>query len=93
MILAYWPCMLSSQKTKRACKLSNMKKKLPSDVLRFFQETGRQGGKIGGSIGGKRAAESMTPEERSGRARKAAAASARVRSKQAKRSKRNHEEK
>lgn len=59
------------------------KKKLPPDVLRFFQKTGSKGGKIGGPLGGKRAAEAMTPEERTARAKKAAAVSAKVRSKRA----------
>lgn len=53
------------------------KKKLPKDVLEFFRKTGRQGGKIGG----KRSLETMTPEERTARAKKAAAASAKVRAK------------
>lgn len=52
------------------------KKKLPKDVLAFFKQTGRKGGKIGG----KRSLETMTPEERSARAKKAAAKSAEVRS-------------
>jgi hypothetical protein len=46
------------------------KKKLPPDVLEFFRKQGSKGGKIGG----KKAAESMTPEQRSERARKAVAA-------------------
>ena len=49
---------------------------MPSDVLEFFKRTGR----IGGKIGGKRSLETMTPEERTARAKKAAAASAKVRS-------------
>src|ERR1017187_7977476 len=48
---------------------------LPPYVLKFFQETGRPGGKA--------AAEAMTPAERTARAQKAAAASAKVRSKKA----------
>ncbi len=55
------------------------KKKLPPAVLEFFQRTGRKGGKIGG----KRSLETMTPEERTARAKKAAAKSAAVRSKKA----------
>ena len=42
-------------------------------------EMGRKGGKIGG----KRSLKTMTPEERRARAQKAAAASAKVRSKKA----------
>jgi hypothetical protein len=57
---------------------------LPEDALEFFRAAGRRGGKIGGSkggkIGGKRSLETMTPAERTERARKAAAASAKVRS-------------
>ncbi len=45
-----------------------------------MSEMGRKGGKIGG----KRSLETMTPEERRARAKKAAAASAEVRSKRAK---------
>lgn len=52
---------------------------MPRDILEFFRETGRQGGKIGG----KRSLETMTPEERKARAMKAAAASAKVRAKKA----------
>jgi hypothetical protein len=52
-------------------------------VHRVMSEMGRKGGKIGG----KRSLETMTPEERTARARKAAAASAKVRSKAAKKRK------
>jgi hypothetical protein len=47
-------------------------KKLISEVMR---ELGRKGGKIGG----KRSLETMTPEERSARAKKAATAAAKKR--------------
>ena len=50
------------------------KKKLPPDVLEYFRKQGARGGKLGGSLGGKKAAESMTAEQRSERARKAVAA-------------------
>jgi hypothetical protein len=46
------------------------KKKLPSEVLEYFRQQGAKGGRIGG----KKAAASMTPEQRSERARKAVAA-------------------
>jgi hypothetical protein len=49
------------------------------DVLKFFQHAGRKGGKRGGPIGGKRSPETMTSEERTARAKQAAAASAKVR--------------
>jgi len=49
-------------------------------VHRVMSEMGRKGGKIGG----KRSLETMTPEARTARAKKAAAASAKVRSKAAK---------
>jgi len=52
---------------------------MPKDILDFFRETGRQGGKIGG----KRSLQTMTPEERTARAKKAAAKSAEVRAKKA----------
>jgi hypothetical protein len=50
-----------------------MDKQTISAVMR---EMGRKGGKIGG----KRSLDTMTPEERTARAKKAAAASAKVRS-------------
>lgn len=66
------------------CKLLVMKRgNLPPDVLKFFQDAGRTGGAKGGKIGGKRSLETMTPAERTARAKKAAAASARVRAKKA----------
>jgi len=49
--------------------------KLPEDITELFRETGRRGGRIGG----KRSLETMTPEQRSERAKKAALASAQVR--------------
>ena len=54
-----------------------MTRKLPEDIAEFFRETGR----VGGKTGGKRSLETMTPEERSERAKKAAAASAQARKK------------
>lgn len=45
------------------------KKKLP-EVLEFFRKQGAKGGKIGG----KRSLDTMTPEERTARAKKASAA-------------------
>jgi hypothetical protein len=56
-----------------------VKKKLPPDVIAFFKKQGSRGGKIGG----KRSLETMTPEERTTRAKKAAAKSAEVRKKHA----------
>jgi hypothetical protein len=47
------------------------KKKLPPEVLEYFRKQGAKGGKIGGKIGGKRSLETMTPEERAARAKKA----------------------
>jgi hypothetical protein len=46
-----------------------------------MQAMGRKGGLIGGKAGGKRSLETMTPAERTARAKKAARASAKVRSK------------
>jgi len=57
-----------------------VKRKLPPDVLDFFKKQGAKGGKIGG----KRSLETMTPEERTARAKKAAARSAEVRKKRTK---------
>jgi hypothetical protein len=56
-----------------------VKKKLPPEVLEYFREQGAKGGKIGGKIGGKRSLETMTPEERTARAKKASAAAAAAR--------------
>lgn len=50
------------------------------EVIEFFKESGRKGGKIGG----KRRVETTTPEQRTEWAKKAAAASAKVRSAKAK---------
>jgi len=47
-----------------------MAKRLPPEVREFFKKQGAKGGKIGG----KRSLETMTPEQRSDRARKAVAA-------------------
>jgi hypothetical protein len=47
-----------------------------TEMLDFFRETGRRGGKLGG----KAAAQNMTAAQRKARAKKAAAASAKVRS-------------
>jgi hypothetical protein len=52
-----------------------MNRELPNDIAEFFRETGRRGGEVGG----KRSLETMTPEERRERAKKAAAASAEAR--------------
>ncbi len=49
-------------------------------IHKVMSEMGRKGGKIGG----KRSLETMTPEERTARAKKAAAKSAEVRSRKAK---------
>jgi hypothetical protein len=56
----------------RQGKLFTMAKKprIPEEALRFFREQGKRGGKIGG----KARAESLTGEERSAIAKKAAAA-------------------
>lgn len=51
------------------------KKKLPPQVLEFFRKQGAKGGKIGG----KRSLETMTPEERTARAKKASTAAAAAR--------------
>ena len=47
-----------------------MKKKLPPELIEYFRQQGAKGGKIGG----KRSLETMTPEERIARAKKATAA-------------------
>jgi hypothetical protein len=47
-----------------------MSKRLPEDVLEFFRRQGSKGGKIGG----KRSLETMTPAQRTERAKLAVAA-------------------
>ncbi|MCE5308526.1 MAG: hypothetical protein LLG20_12885 [Acidobacteriales bacterium] len=58
------------------------KKRLPPEVLEFFRKQGAKGGKIGG----KRSLETMTPEERKDRAKKASAAAVAARRAKKKRS-------
>lgn len=62
----------------RLAELGKKKREFTSmtEMLDFFREAGRRGGKIGG----RRAAEGMSKAERIARAKKAAAASAKVRS-------------
>ncbi len=60
------------------------KKKVPAAVSEYFQKLGKKYGSTAGKIGGKRSLETMTPEERTARAKKAAAKSAEVRKKKAK---------
>lgn len=52
-----------------------MAKKLPAAALAYFREQGARGGKIGG----KRSLETMTPEARVERAKKASLAAAKAR--------------
>lgn len=58
------------------------KKEISADVREYLREIGGRGGKIGG----KRSLETMTDEERRNRAKKAGAASAKVRAKKPARS-------
>jgi hypothetical protein len=60
-----------------------MAKQLPADVLEFFRKQGSKGGKIGG----KRSLETMTPAQRTARARKAGTAAAAARKAKAKKAK------
>jgi hypothetical protein len=61
------------------------KKRVPPVISAYFSTLGKKGGSKGGKIGGKRSLETMTPEERTARAKKAAAASAKARRMKAKR--------
>jgi hypothetical protein len=63
------------------------KKKVSAEVSEYFRKLGKKHGSAGGKIGGKRSLETMTKAERTARAKKAAAASAKVRSKKAKKPK------
>jgi hypothetical protein len=60
-----------------------MAKKLPPDVLAYFRQQGAKGGRIGG----RRALETMSPEARVARAKKAAAAAVVARKRAAKKTK------
>jgi hypothetical protein len=64
------------------------KKKVPAAVSEYFRKLGKKHGSAAGKIGGKRSLETMTPEQRTARAQKAAVASAKVRAKKAKAKKR-----
>ena len=59
------------------------KKKVPAAVSEYFRKLGKEHGSAAGKIGGKRSLETMTPAARTARAKKAAAASAKVRAKKA----------
>ena len=61
------------------------KKKVPPEVSEYFRQLGKAHGSAAGKIGGKRSLETMTAAERIARAKKAAAASAAVRAKKARR--------
>jgi hypothetical protein len=63
------------------------KKKVPAAVSEYFSQLGKKYGSAAGKIGGKRSLETMTKAERIARAKKAAAASAKVRAKKAKKRK------
>ena len=65
-------------------KMSFAVTKLPVEVLEFFRQQGAKGGRIGG----KRSLETMTPEQRSARARKAGKAAAKARKAKAAKTKR-----
>ena len=58
-----------------------MAKRLPPEVLEFFRKQGAKGGKIGG----KRSLDTMTPEDRTARAKKASDAAVAARKQRLKR--------
>ena len=59
------------------------RKKVPLAVSEYFRQLAAKTASKAGKIGGKRSLETMTAEERTERARKAAAASAKVRRRKA----------
>ncbi|MFL5662385.1 MAG: hypothetical protein ACJ8BW_13705 [Ktedonobacteraceae bacterium] len=61
---------------KKEINLEEMKKEIDKAVSAYLASLGRKGGKIGG----KRSLETMTPEQRTERAKIAAAKSAEIRS-------------
>ena len=63
--------------TLNRVKIPTMATKLPASALAYFRKQGARGGKLGG----KRSLETMTPEARIARARKAGLAAAKARSK------------
>jgi hypothetical protein len=69
---------MAKKKAPLSVKKSS-RKKLPAYVLEFFKKEGSRGGKLGGA----KAWQKLTREQRSARAKKAAAKSAVVRSKKA----------
>jgi hypothetical protein len=60
------------------------RKKVSPELSAYFRAIGKKGAAKGASKGGKRSLETMTPEERIARAKKASAASAKARRKKAK---------
>jgi hypothetical protein len=66
-----------------------MKGELPEEVLEFFRQQGRKGGKLSSQA----RLEKMTAEQRQAVAKKAAAASARVRSEKAARKRKGKKQK
>lgn len=60
-------------------RMSKASKKLPAEVMAFFRAQGAKGGKIGGSLSWA----SLTPAERSARAKKASVAGVAARRKNA----------
>jgi hypothetical protein len=56
----------------------SMAKKMPREVLEYLRSAGKAYGKVGGKV----AAQNMTPEERTARAKKASEAAARKRTAQ-----------
>ena len=61
--------------TSACCGTGTGKKKIPPELSEYFSQMGRKGGKIGG----KRSLETMTPEQRVERAKKASAKAAAAR--------------
>lgn len=83
LIVAKGAKALKSTLPGKACHASGVAKKRTFGSLTEFQEFLRESGREGGKIGGKIAAKRMTKTQRVARAKKAAAASAKVRSKKA----------
>ena len=79
MALHRWLLTVRQELAKLPHSLNHLKLSVWTVTRAIFREIMREIGAKGGKIGGKRSLETMTPEERSARAKKAAMAAAKKR--------------